>query len=538
MTIQRVFLILPLLVFSFIYSAAAYNTDSLLIVLDNIIRDKGKYESLKQSSITRHKERLANTQNDIERFRESGNLFFEYRTYKLDSAMYYALKRVNIAANLGIEDSLSVAKMNEADGLKGLGKYNEGLALLNSLPKNRFTVSNPYYYHLFHSITLSLSKNAYYEDEISFYNKRLRELRDTIAKINKAGTVGYVVNRGELLKLNGKYDEALELMLGYMKNNPEEACHNATYLCSIADIYKYLGNKEAQKYYLTLGTIEDKRACVKTYTSLQNLASLLFEEGDTERAYNYITCALEDVISSKARTRLVQVAEYMPIINSAYAKQQKEGEDRKTIFIAILTPLLVLLAVMLYFLYKRNRKLHFTRLALDRKNEELVSMNESLNLLNGRLKESNKIKEVYIAQLFNICSGYIDNIEKYRLTLSRKLKSGKESEVVKLLNTSQSAEQLKEFFHNFDMIFLDLFPNFVESFNGLLQPGEQIVPKEGELLTPELRIYALVRLGINDSTKIASLLHYSSQTVYNYRLRVRNKAQVSKDEFVERVQKL
>lgn len=271
---------------------------------------------------------------------------------------------------------------------------------------------------------------------------------------------------------------------------------------------------------------------------MQNLASLLFEEGDTERAYNYITCALEDVISSKARTRLVQVAEYMPIINSAYAKQQKEGEDRKTIFIAILTPLLVLLAVMLYFLYKRNRKLHFTRLALDRKNEELVSMNESLNLLNGRLKESNKIKEVYIAQLFNICSGYIDNIEKYRLTLSRKLKSGKESEVAKLLNTSQSAEQLKEFFHNFDMIFLDLFPNFVESFNGLLQPGEQIVPKEGELLTPELRIYALVRLGINDSTKIASLLHYSSQTVYNYRLRVRNKAQVSKDEFVERVQKL
>lgn len=538
MKLRRVFVVLPLLVFSFIYSEAAFNTDSLLTVLDNIIRDKGKYESLKQQSISRHKERLANTQNDIEKFKECGSLFFEYRTYKLDSAMYYALKRVHIAEDLGNKDSLSVAKMNESDGLKGLGKYNEGLALLNSLPRDAFTANNPYYYHLFHSITLSLSKNAYYEDEVSFYNKKLRALRDTITVVNKAGTTGYIINLGELLKLDGKYDEALELMLGYMKNNPKEVEHNATYLCSIADIYKYMGNKDAQKYYLTLGAIEDKRACVKTYTSLQSLASLLFNEGDTERAYNYITCALEDVISCNARSRLVQVAEYMPIINSAYSRQQKEAEDRKTIFIVILTPLLVLLVVILYFLYKRNRKLHFTRLALDRKNEELINVNDNLNLLNSRLKESNKIKEVYIAQLFNICSGYIDNIEKYRLSLSRKLKSGKEAEVAKLLNTSQSAEQLKEFFHNFDMIFLDLFPNFVESFNGLLQPGEQIVLKEGELLNPELRIYALVRLGINDSTKIASFLHYSSQTVYNYRLRVRNKAKVSKEEFVELVKNL
>lgn len=538
MIIRRAFLVLPMLLFIFICSYASYNTDSLLIVLDNIIKDKEKYELLKQQNINRHKDRLANSRSDIEKFREYGKLFYEYRTYKLDSAMFYALKRVNIAMNMGIKDSISVAKMNEADGLKGLGKYNEGLTLLNSLPRDSFTVNNPYYYHLFHSITLSLSKNSYYEDEVNFYNKRLHAFRDTISIVNKAGSAGYIVNKGELLKLYGKYDEALELMLGYMKSNPKEVEHNATYLCSIADIYKSMGNKEAQKYYLTLGTIEDKRACVKTYTSLQSLANFLFEEGDTERAYNYITCALEDVISCNAKSRLVQVAEYMPIINSAYSKQQREAEERKTVFIIIVTPLLVLLVIILYFLYKRNRKLHFTRLALDRKNEELVNMNDSLNLLNNKLKESNKIKEVYIAQLFNICSGYIDNIEKYRLSLSRKLKTGKEDEVRKLLDTSQSAKQLKEFFHNFDMIFLDLFPNFVESFNGLLQPGEHILPREGELLSPELRIYALVRLGINDSTKIASFLHYSSQTVYNYRLKVRSKAKVSKDEFVELVQKL
>ena len=140
--------------------------------------------------------------------------------------------------------------------------------------------------------------------------------------------------------------------------------------------------------------------------------------------------------------------------------------------------------------------------------------------------------------MFALCSEYIDSNEKYRLQLIRKLKSGRVADIETVLQSSQSPVYLKSFFEKFDSVFLDLFPDFVERFNALMKPGHALVPHDGELLTPELRIYALVRLGINDSTKIAAFLHYSVQTVYNYRLRVRNNSIIDKREFVSRVQSL
>lgn len=526
------------LAFTLSVSAIKYNNDSLICVLDEIIKNKGKYEDIKHEKINTLRTNLKNAMTDSARCEESRKLFFEYRTYKLDSAMYYARKRVVAATNMGIRDSISSAIMNEADGLKGLGKFHEAIRLLKSIPRDEYVLKNPYYYHLFHSITLSLYKNAYYDEEQQGYNQQLICYRDTITKINGIGTQGYIINQGELLKLKGQNEEALTLMLDFMKSNRDEVMNNATFLCSLSDIYHSLGDEEASKYYLILGTIQDKIRCVKTYTSFQNLALLLNKEGDIDRAYRYITCAMEDIMSCNARSRLFQVAEYMPIISAAYAQQQIDEARYKKIFNIIVTTLLVLLIITLVFVYKRNRKLFITRKALDKKNDELIALNDSLNRLNTQLRESNKIKEEYIAQLFNICSGYIDKIEKYRLTLNHKMKAGQENDVIKLLNKSQSAENLKEFFHNFDMIFLDLFPNFIESFNNLLHEDERIIPKDGELLAPELRIYALVRLGINDSTKIAGFLHYSSQTVYNYRLKIRNKSCVPKDKFIERVQHL
>ena len=95
-----------------------------------------------------------------------------------------------------------------------------------------------------------------------------------------------------------------------------------------------------------------------------------------------------------------------------------------------------------------------------------------------------------------------------------------------------------KYYKNFDAIFLHVYPSFVSDFNELLLPEERIVLKEGELLNTELRIYALVRLGINDSVKIAELLHCSPQTVYNNRLKVRNKASVPKEQFAETVRLL
>lgn len=524
-------------------STIKYNNDSLILILDNMLKDKAKYEMKKQQRIARHLYCIRNAADDKTMFNEYSTLYEIYRKYKLDSAFYYAQLKLDVAIKIGNPDSIYHSKMNVADGLKGLGRFDEALAILHSIPKTEYVKNCEYYYYLLHSITLSLSSSTFSQNEKKTYNRKLRNCRDSIALVNPPNSVGAIVNQAEILKMNGDFRAARKLLESVQDSSSIDS--NAIYWVSLADIYKYLGDTEKEKYCLLKGSIIDIRACVKTYTSLQDLAMLLYSEGDIDRAYKYITRALEDIIESNARSRLTQVAEYMPIITTAYALRQQDAHNRDTIYKISLCLLSLFLATALLFLYKRNKKLTIIRRKLDTKNEQLTQLNDKLTQLNAnlndvnlRLSDSNKIKEEYIAQLFNICSSYIDDMEQYRISLLRKVKAGKDEEMRKALNTSITTANLKDFFHKFDVIFLDLFPTFIESFNKLLQPDAIITPKEGELLTPEPRIYALVRLGINDSTKIANFLHYSSQTVYNYRMKIRNKAVVPKDQFVMNVQNL
>ena len=172
-------------------------------------------------------------------------------------------------------------------------------------------------------------------------------------------------------------------------------------------------------------------------------------------------------------------------------------------------------------------------------NDKLQALNGELTDVNAQLRESNYVKEEYIGYVFSICSNYISKLDSYRINISRKLKANQIDEVKAMTDRPTMAQsELKEFYKNFDAIFLHVYPDFVRDFNALLQPDERIRLKEGELLNTELRIYALVRLGINDSVKIAKFLHCSPQTVYNNRLKVRNKAIVPKEEFAERVRLL
>ena len=167
---------------------------------------------------------------------------------------------------------------------------------------------------------------------------------------------------------------------------------------------------------------------------------------------------------------------------------------------------------------------------------KLAEVNEQLKEANAQLRESNYVKEEYIGYVFAICSNYISKLDEFRKNINRKIKAKQFDEVKVLTDTPTMAQnELKEFYHNFDAIFLHVYPDFVDDFNALLQPEERIVLKEGELLNTELRIYALVRLGIGDSVKIAEFLHCSPQTVYNNRLKPRNKAIIPKEEFASTV---
>lgn len=173
---------------------------------------------------------------------------------------------------------------------------------------------------------------------------------------------------------------------------------------------------------------------------------------------------------------------------------------------------------------------------LQQLNYKLIHLNEDLKSLNHDLSSANQIKEVYIGQFLNICSVYIDKLDTMRKSVIKKISTGKLVELQKNFGSPEIIDkEIKEFYINFDEVFLHIFPNFVADLNSLLIASERIELKKGELLTVELRIFALIRLGINDSAKIAKLLRYSVNTIYNYRAKVKNKVNESRDEFESKI---
>lgn len=515
-----------------------YNVDSLLNVLDAVIDSSEVYNRQLQHELIQYRQRYDNAPSPEARFDIAHELFLHYRKYRLDSALHYARQRVKIAADLGEPDSLSSAHLDEADALKCLGRLHDALHILEKIPHTPYISNNAHYYYLYHSILLSLSQMTTDPDEMAYYRPLLMRYRDTVNMVNRDDPLTVCVNTSEIEKCQGHINQALEKLLRFGEQNKDMVKQSAIYWYVLGETYRDIGDNQGAKYCFTMSSIIDKRNCNKTYTSLQSLAWVLYNEGDTERAYHYITCSLGDVMASNARSRLSLVSEYLPIITAAYEQKQYTSAMRRNILIGASLIAAIILGIMLWILHSRSKRLALMHHELAEGNGKLLTLNSRLENLNRDLVESNLIKEEYIGQLFNLCSSYINEAEKNRVKMLAKLKSGKTKEVEQQLDQSTMKEDLSKLFYHFDMIFLQLFPDFIERFNGLLRPGEQIEVKGDNLLTPELRIYALVRLGINDSTKIASFLHYSPQTVYNYRMKTRNRSNIPKDEFASRVQRL
>lgn len=512
--------------------------DTLLLKLDKMIEQREVYQHKVEKEINDLRRTLEYADTDKERFEILGNLFVKYRSYKMDTALIIAKERLELAETLG-EKYVNQGWMNMADIMNKLGKPEQALVILDGIRRTEDVRTDTYFYYLYHTTYLSCYNDEMDASRKQFYLGKIKSYKDTLVSISTPGTAGYVTNECGRLSLQGKWEEAIGKLIRYYEqctdDNPDKA--RVEYL--LAELYLGKQDPAQAKHYLILSSITDIEDAKKVYMSLQRLAMLLFQEGDVERAYNYISCSLEDINFGKSRYRIVDIAEYLPIIKAANDARVRAGERKVWAFLFVLSLLVVALVSAFFFIRQKNRKLLKVKQSLAEQNSRLQELTENLTRMNGEIKESNHIKEEYIGLLFNICSEYIYKQEAMRKTLLKIVNTGTMGDISKMLNGQASlTEDFKLFINQFDTIFLSLFPDFVESFNKLLREEERVQVKEGELLTPELRIYALIRLGINDNSKIANFLHYSLQTVYNYRMKMRNKAIVPGKDLALQVQKL
>ena len=457
------------------------------------------------------------------------------------SAMIIAEQRVGIVSSLNDVQSKMRATLNLAEAKSVTGMYKEAEELLSTVVYEDLDLTSKiYYFHLNHSLNTLMVNYSLSESDKRKYEKTVYQYKDSLLKYTpQTDPVYHMILSTKYLML-GKNDEAYDVAISCFNDMKANGWNTAIITHILSEIFEAKEDYDRQEIYLLKSAIDDVYDGKKEYISLRRLSVLKYEKGDIARAYSYMKNSMEDAVYCSARLRALEISQLMPIISTAYDLKTKQEKRNLLVFSTTISILVIVLICAMLYIYKQLKAIAVVRLSLKNMNTDLMGMNDDLNNLNSVLSESNHVKEEYIGYLFSICSSYINKIEDFRKSINRKLKAGQIDDVVQLTNPTSTLLQteLKEFYKNFDTIFLNLYPDFVEQFNTLLVPGENILPKEGELLSPELRIFALVRLGINDSVKIANFLHYSPQTVYNYRLKVRNKSVLPKEQFPGAVAKI
>lgn len=520
---------------------AEANLDSLLINLDQTILRHEIYKNRREARIRGLKEKVAKTTpNSIACYQLNDSIYREYKSYMCDSAVLYLTKNIQIAHKLHDQEREYKSKLLLASLHAATGMYQEAVDVLGEVRREDLPVSLIRdYYACKEQVYREISGNSRDPQSISRYKDRSLVYRDSLVMMLPVDADRRIELQELALRADGDVDEALRINDARLAKIPFGTPEYALASYQRAMIYRQKEDREKEKYYLALSSLSDIQSAITDHASLWMLADLLLKDGDIERAYHYIRFSWDETNRFRARSRSWQSADILSLIDKNY-QATIEGKNRMLVtYLSLISVLTLLLISAIVYIYRQMKHLAEARNHLQETNEQLKVLNGELHQMNQRLQsanlelsESNQIKEEYIGRFMSLCSSYIDKLDGYRRMVHKKISSGQIEELVKITRSSKGLEvELDALYKNFDTAFLHLFPNFVAQFNSLLQEDEQVVLKRDELLNTELRIFALIRLGINDSSQIAEFLRYSVNTIYNYRAKVKNKACVSREDF-------
>jgi hypothetical protein len=541
--LKNYFLFLLILIVNFPVFALE-STDVILKELNNAIKNKQQYVKLKEERILNFKKIKSDNLTPEQEYNYNKTLYLEYQKLNSDSAIRYVKKNLRIAEQLQNKELFNLAQLQLVTLYSSSGKYRESEALLKSINKKNLAVSLlPNYYISYREFFEHYAANSDNRE----YRKQIGKYRDSLLSILKPNTLDYQINRIQQdIFIHKKFEKPKKELLTLLNKIKEEDPKYAMITYLLGKISEATHQLEERKKYYALSATSDIKNANKDNASLQELALVFYEIGDVDMAYKLTQSAIEDALYCNVQFRTLLMSEVYSIINTVYLEREAQRKSELQIYLLCISLLSLFLLVAIIYVYKQMKKVSRIRTELYETSQKLAELNKDITETNSQLQESNLqlsesnlVKEEYIAHFFNLCSTYINKLENYRIILNKKATAKQFDEIYKILKSTTLVDnELEELYKNFDIIFLNLYPTFVKDFNALLIPEEQIVLKQNELLNTELRIFALIRLGITDSVKIAAFLRYSLSTIYNYRTRARNKAAVSRNDFEEMVMKI
>lgn len=562
---RKIIALLFLLMGCTFLNAAPYSEKikELLVRLDSLIAQKNTFAMLKEAKIAQLHKLRKDVRTLEERYWLNKNLYDEYCVYNDDSAMNYVAGNLDIVYKQNDKYRQMEWKIKKSFLLAATGLLKEAQDELDgvsggSLPKELLV---DYYGQMLY---LYSHFNQYTGSEMGTLHEHYAQLervyKDSLNMVLTPEDPLFLWYKGQVVQGTDSMYVFKERLQKGILNSAFDTRRDAMNAYVLACFYRESDEQENYLTYLIYSAMADVRISNKDIASLEELAGVLFSLGDIDHAYVYMSYCLQNALAYRNRVRVVGISAVQDTIHQIYQERNQRQEARLRMYLVLVSVLSLISLFAFLYIYKQMKRLKQSRQQLNEANNrlnkhveelskmhgqvaetnvQLTSLNEQLRDTNNQLRESNYVKEEYIGYVFSICSNYISKLDEYRKNINRKLKANQLEDVKALTDTHSMAQnELKEFYHNFDAIFLHIYPDFVSDFNALLHPDEQIVLKDGELLNTELRIYALVRLGITDSVKIAEFLHYSPQTVYNNRLKTRNKAIIPREEFAAVVRSL
>lgn len=498
------------LLFVFLLLTACGMKDTSLDELDALINNHLAVQEQYQARLDSIRAEYHSDQmTDEERFGYCGQFFDMYRGFNLDSQYVYVQQRVELASRLTNRTYTQAARMNMAEVLMRSGMYHEAVLCMDSVSALPVEAAyQPYHYHLRRTLYGLMEDFALTDSDKKRYHQLTQDYRDSIMRVEEKGSFIHELVRADALYADGLYEQALTLLENYESTAGLETNHVGIVAITRAQIYRALGNHAEEKQQLIISASADLKGAVREYIALRELAVLLYYEGDIEHAYHYMACAIKDANESNMRIRSFEISTIYPIVEQAHQRQET---IRARMLYGLIVSITLLAGLLSLFLVYSARK-------------------------RKQLEQSNQIKTVYIGHYMEMASLLIERFDNWRKSLNQSIKSGDTKRVqTEVASQRFTQTQLNTFYQDFDEAFLNIFPDFVDKVKELLVDGTEFRVKEGEKLNTDLRVLCCIRLGITDSTQIASFLRYSLSTIYNSRTRMRNLAKGNRDEFEKKV---
>lgn len=501
--------------------------------IDYEIEQIERYQAEKEKRLDLLRNQFNRESNNSRKAELGALLIDEYESYNSDSALFYV--NLNLINPEVLKDKRKIQhlQIRKADIAAHAGLFQEAAYILEEVnPEITDTVLLRNYYSAYCDLYQYQSEYNIDNEYLPAIVKMRETYIDSLTNISDPNSMAYVVYMSGEESRNGKLIEAETRLLNKI-NEFKSGDRNYSVLASIlADVYNHAGDHEKYKYYIVQSVISDLRGSIKENMAIRALARICFEEGDLEHAERYLRQSFADANFFAARMRVSQSSRMVPIIGDAYHAYQiktKHSLRSYIIVISILAGILILIIIytikQILNVKKANKNSTKMLLEVSKLSENLKNMNKEVTNANNELVSSNRIKEEYAGLFMQYCSLAISRLEQYHQSLRVLAAQGNTKSLQQKIDSSNIEHTLlEEFYNRFDEAILKIYPDFIDKFNQLLQPQYRIMMKHHEGLNTELRIFALIRLGITDSEKIAEFLRCSLSTIYTYRSKMKKRS--------------